>query len=112
MNVLLDHCVPKPLKRKLFDLGTIRHTSDIAWGGLANGALLREAEKEFDVFLTVDKGQRFQQNISSFDLGFVVVRVFRNSLPEIVKFLPQIRQAVADVQAGQVILIGEPLLLS
>ena len=112
MNVLLDHCVPRPLKRELFDLGTIKHTSEIAWGGFSNGRLLREAEKEFDVFLTVDKGQRFQQNISSLDLGFVVVRVFRNSLPEIAKFLPEVRQAIAGVQAGQIIVIGEPLLLS
>lgn len=97
MNVLLDHCVPKPLKRELFDLGTIRHTSDVGWGGLSNGELLREAEKGFEVFLTTDKGQRFQQNITSFDLGFIVVRVFRNSLPEITKFLPEIRQAIACV---------------
>lgn len=112
MNVLLDHCVPRPLKRKLFNLGIIKHTSEIDWGGLANGELLREAEKEFDVFLTVDKGQRFQQNLSAFALGFVVVRVFRNSLPEVEKFLPVIRQAIVDVKPGEVILIGEPLLLS
>lgn len=111
MKVLLDHCVPRPLKRELADLGTIQHTSEIGWGGLANGVLLQAAEKKFDVFLTVDKGQRFQQNISAFALGFVVVRVFRNSLPEIAKFLPEIRQALANVQAGQVILVGEPLLL-
>jgi hypothetical protein len=48
---------------------------------------------------------------SIFALGFVVVRVFRNTLPEIIKFLSEIRQAIADVQPGQVILVGEAVLL-
>ena len=112
MKVLLDHCVPRPLKRELADLGIVQHTCEIDWGGLNNGALLRAAEQEFDVLLTVDKGQRFQQNTATFALGFVVVRVFRNTLPEILKFLPEVRQALLDVQAGQVILVGEPQLLN
>ncbi|MFN0087243.1 MAG: hypothetical protein ACKVX9_17780 [Blastocatellia bacterium] len=111
MNVLLDHCVPRPLKKHLLDLGTISHTSDVGWGHLTNGELLREAQETFDVFLTVDKGQRFQQDISSLTLGFVVVRVYRNSLPEIEKHLPGIRQAILEVQYGKVVLLGEPLLL-
>ena len=111
MNVLLDHCVPRPLKNHLLDLGAISHTSEAGWGYLINGELLWEAQETFDVFLTVDKGQRFQQDIPSLAIGLVVVRVFRNSLPEIEKHLPEIRQAILDVQYGMVILLGEPRLL-
>ncbi|MDX2031183.1 MAG: hypothetical protein SF339_10960 [Blastocatellia bacterium] len=111
MNILLDHCVPRPLKKHLLDLGAVSHTSETGWGKLTNGELLREAQEVFDVFLIVDKGQRFQQDISSISLGFVVIRVFRNSLPEIEKHLPEIRQPILDAQYGKAILLGEPRLL-
>ena len=36
----------------------------MGWSGLANGALLGLAEREFYVFVTADKNLTFQQNVT------------------------------------------------
>lgn len=53
MRVLLDECVPIPLKREFteFDARTVRH---MRWLTIKNGALFLKAAEEFDAVLTVD----------------------------------------------------------
>ena len=36
----------------------------MGWAGLDNGELLARAEKEFDIFITVDHNLTFQQNLT------------------------------------------------
>jgi hypothetical protein len=43
------------------------------WAELDNGALLRSAELEFDVFITTDKNLRFQQNVSGYRIAILVL---------------------------------------
>ena len=40
MQILLDECVPKPLKRELTDY-QIRTVVEMGWSGKKNGELLR-----------------------------------------------------------------------
>jgi len=54
MNVLLDACVPRPLRRFL-PSHTVRVAQEIGWGQLKNGVLLKEAELQFDAFITTDQ---------------------------------------------------------
>ena len=61
MKVFLDNCLPRTLKPHLSASHQIEHARDRQWGGLSNGELLRQVEKEFDVFITVDRAQRSQQ---------------------------------------------------
>jgi len=51
MNVLLDACVPRPLRKFLPD-HTVRTAQEMGWGQLKNGALLQAVEPQFDAFLT------------------------------------------------------------
>ena len=44
------------------------------WSGIKNSALLRLAAGEFDVFLTMDRGVEFQQNLRSLHLGVLIIR--------------------------------------
>lgn len=53
MKVLLDECLPKKLKREL-EGHTIITVPEQGWAGIKNGELLRLAEAEFDVFITID----------------------------------------------------------
>jgi hypothetical protein len=41
----------------------------MGWASRRNGELLGLAEREFDVFLTVDRKLQYQQNLSRFNLG-------------------------------------------
>jgi hypothetical protein len=63
MNVLLDACVPRPLRKFLPD-HTVRTAQEMGWGRLKNGSLLQEAEAQFDVFITTDQNLQYQQNLA------------------------------------------------
>jgi hypothetical protein len=54
MKILLDECMPRQLKTDLAGHVT-RTVVEMGWAGTKNGALLRLAETQFDVFLTVDR---------------------------------------------------------
>jgi len=47
MKVLLDACVPPPLRRFLAGR-TVHVAQEMGWGQLKNGLLLKEAELQFD----------------------------------------------------------------
>ena len=63
MKILLDECTPHVLKKLLtgFEIKTVQ---DQGWSGITNGALLRLAEGQFDVFITSDQNLKYQQNLS------------------------------------------------
>ncbi len=73
------------------------------WAGLANGALLKRAEQEFDVFLTGDRNLTFQQEIERFDLAIVVLHAsstqLRDTQPLVEKMLP----LLPTIQSGEVV---------
>ncbi|MEM7734244.1 MAG: DUF5615 family PIN-like protein [Deinococcota bacterium] len=63
MRVLLDENISHALKDKFdsdFDVMTV---ADRGWQGTTNGALLKLAADEFDVFVTMDKSLQHQQNV-------------------------------------------------
>jgi hypothetical protein len=68
MRILLDECVPKPIKGSFLAAG--HECSTVPEAGLAgkpNGELLKLAAQSFDVFVTLDKGIPFQQNLAARD---------------------------------------------
>ena len=72
MKVLLDAYVPRPLRRFLPAL-TVHTAQEMGWGQLKNGALLREAEAQFDAFITTDKNLIHQQNTIGSKLAILVL---------------------------------------
>ena len=72
MNVLLDACVPRPLRKFLPD-HTVRTAQEMGWGQLKNGALLQAVEPQFNAFLTSDQNLKYQQNIAGRKLAILVL---------------------------------------
>lgn len=70
--MLLDECVPRRLRRELPG-HDVRTVTEMGWSGIKNGPLLRRAGQEFDVFLTVDQGVEYQQNLLGLDLAIIVM---------------------------------------
>jgi len=54
----------------------------IGWAGLKNGALLSQAEKEFDVLLTMDSNMVHQQNLAKYQIAIVALKAKSNRLAD------------------------------
>lgn len=72
MKILLDHCVPRPLKTYLTG-HEVAHASELGWQELTNGDLLREAENAFDLMIASDQNLSYQQNLPGRKLSIVVL---------------------------------------
>jgi hypothetical protein len=55
-------------------------THALGWDTSKDRELLNLAQEQFDVFLTIDRGLEFQQNLSRLQLGVIVARVPKNQL--------------------------------
>lgn len=104
MKFLLDECIDRRLARE-FSEQDIRTVSQMGWTGTKNGKLLALAEKEFDVFITVDRNLLFEQNLSKLDLAVVVLKAYSNRLSELKPLIPQIIEALPSLKKGQAVVI-------
>ena len=106
MLLLLDECVPRPLKRDLVG-HDVRHVVDMGWSSKRNGELLRLMVAEhFEALLTVDQNLEFQQNVRALGIGVVVVLAKTNRVKELRPLVPQILAALNRVTAGEFIRVG------
>jgi len=71
-RVLFDENRPRLLRRKFPELH-VRTVQEQGWGAFKNGELLRRAEGHFDVLLTADRRMQYQQNVTAFGIGVVVI---------------------------------------
>jgi len=90
MKVLIDECLPRPLKSRLtgHDYRTVQ---EMGWAGVKNGQLLLLAEQDFEVFLTGDKNLRYQQNLATRQIAIVLLPTTH---------WPTLRQHVATIQTA------------
>ncbi len=97
MKVLLDACVPRPLRQ--FLPGPAVHTAqELGWRKLKNGALLREAETQCDALLTSDQNLKYQQNLAGRKLAILVLPT--NDWTTIRARTDEIAARVAGLQPG------------
>jgi predicted nuclease of predicted toxin-antitoxin system len=104
MRILLDECLPRQLKRELPN-HSVATVTEMGWSGIKNGALLDLAEPHFDVFMTVDRGMPYQQNVSKRGITLVLLRARSNSLMSLQPLLPDVESALSEVNAGEIIRI-------
>ena len=106
MRLLLDECVPRPLKRDLIG-HDVSHVVDMGWSSKRNGELLRlMAVERFDAFLTVDQNIEFQQNLRASGIGVVVAIARTNRVKELRPLVPEILDALGRLLPGELIRVG------
>ena len=106
MRVLLDECVPRRLRRELAGHEAVTVT-ERGWSGVKNGSLLKLAEAEFDVFLTVDQNLRFQQNLKDFDIAVVLLIARDNRLTTLLPLAPAPQEVLSQIKPGDFTSISE-----
>jgi hypothetical protein len=106
MRILLDECVPRPLKRELSDY-KIQTVFEMGWSGKKNGELLRLMSQEgFTILLTTDQNLRYQQNLQQAGVAVLVLVAPSNKLADLLPLIPDARQVLNTITPGAVIEIG------
>ena len=105
-KVLLDECIDRRLGRELRP-HTVKTVPQAGWAGLKNGRLLRLAQKDFDVFLTVDRNLSFQQHLPRFTMAVLILKSRSNRLQDLLQLVPEILEAIPALQPSTVNFIGQ-----
>ena len=110
MRVLVDECAPRALQKYLERHGyECRTVQDVGWSGKQNGELLTLAEKDFDVFLTIDSNLTYQQNLANRKISIVVIQSFSNRLEHLTVHFPSLLAALEKIKPGDIVKVGRAL---
>lgn len=101
MKILLDECLPRKLKSDLPG-HTVATVSEMGWKGLKNGELIRLAEQTFDVFITIDQGVKYQQNLRNTRLAIVMLAAPNNRIETLRPLIPQVLAILPAIQRGEI----------
>ena len=77
--------------------------------GFGNGSLLSVAEENFDVLVTLDTNLPHQRNLHRYNIGVVVVRPRNQSMEALVDLMPEVNQALREVQQGEAVVVSDPM---
>ncbi|MBN3910701.1 MAG: DUF5615 family PIN-like protein [Nostoc sp. NMS1] len=107
MRILLDECVPRPLKRELTDY-EVRTVVEMGWSGKKNGELLQlMIQESFKILLTIDQNLQYQQNLQQAGVAVVVLVASSNRLPDLLPLIPSVRTVLETIAPGVVVEIED-----
>jgi predicted nuclease of predicted toxin-antitoxin system len=105
VNILLDECVPARFARSLVG-HAVTTVPKHGWSGITNGELLKLAEKEFDVFVTVDRKLAAQQDLKKFRIPVIRIRARTNRLEHIRPLAAELLEMLSGAVAGKLTVVG------
>ncbi|MBI5475392.1 MAG: DUF5615 family PIN-like protein [Ignavibacteriales bacterium] len=96
MKILIDENLPAKIK---FDFGVehrVMSVNDLGWKGMNNGELLRKAiEHDFRIFITMDSGIQYQQNLNNFPLIIFLIKAKNNKHQTIQPLISKIDEKIS-----------------
>jgi predicted nuclease of predicted toxin-antitoxin system len=105
VKIFLDECVDRRLAHDLAG-----HTATTVprkgWAGIKNGDLLAPAEKEFDVFVTVDRKIAVEQDLTGFTRAVILLRARTNRLEHIRPLMRALLERLEHAPVGALTVIG------
>jgi hypothetical protein len=105
LGILLDECVHAGV-RAAFPGHTVRTVTQAGWRSSKDGPLLRFAEQNFDVFVTIDGKLEREHDLRVLTLGIVIAHVPNNKLESYEPLFEQLRAAVESVRPSEVVRVG------
>ena len=97
MRILLDEDLPRRLGPLLVGHEPVS-VQRAGWSGIKNGKLLALAGTKFDLFLTMDSGLEFQQNLSTLPVAILIVEAVSNRMEHLEPLVPAVLQELAQVR--------------
>ena len=83
MKILLDECKPRKFRNNFTSHNCLTAAS-AGLAGLKNGRLLSATESlDFEVFVTIDKEIKYQQNLAGRKIAILVIHAISNRLVDI-----------------------------
>ena len=107
MKLLFDECVSRLLKAAFTSHGhECRTVPDVGLAGKKNGELLMLAEGEYDVFVTIDKNIRYQQNLAGRRIAVLIIRAKSSEIDDLLPHVPPCMVALQSIRPGDIVQIG------
>jgi predicted nuclease of predicted toxin-antitoxin system len=106
MKILLDECIPRKFKNSLADHECLT-VPEAGLAGKKNGELLSIAEhQEYTIFLTMDKGFEYEQNLKHRSIAIMILRAKSNRLVDLLPLVRDCLRQMSSIRAGQIVRIG------
>jgi predicted nuclease of predicted toxin-antitoxin system len=81
MKILVDECLPAPIKNSLSAFGhECKTVREIGFGTKKSGELLALADGKWDVLLTTDRHIKYQQNMTGRKISILILCAKSNRL--------------------------------
>jgi hypothetical protein len=105
MRVLLDENIPKRFGALLVghEVWTVPQRG---WASVKNGKLLALANEEYDVFISMDKGIPYQQNLSGKRISMVFLRAVSNRFSDLAPLAPFVIGLIDSIEPGSLHHLG------
>jgi Domain of unknown function (DUF5615) len=104
-NLLLDECVPRKFKNHLPGHNCVT-VPEAGLAGKKNGELLSLAEQAgFEVFITLDRGIEFEQNLTRRGIAVVLIRANSNRLVDVIPRAPEVLAVLNSIEPGKLVLV-------
>jgi hypothetical protein len=106
MKLLLDESLPKDLRLHLpgHEVATVPERG----ASKSNGELLRLASAEFDALLTADQNLEFQQNVTRYEIGVVVLVAPSNRVQDLLPLVPRVLELLPGLRPGTLVRVETP----
>jgi len=103
MRILIDECIPRKFKNGLTE-HECKTVPEAGFSGKKNGELLSLAEERgFQVFVTVDKGIEFEQNLAGRRIGILILRAASNRLADLLPLTRACLENIPSIKPGQIL---------
>jgi predicted nuclease of predicted toxin-antitoxin system len=105
MKILIDECVPYNLLKDLRNKGikTVFTVRMMGWDGYKNGELIKIADNQFDVFITIDKNLKYQQNLTRIRMAIMLLSVQDNRVATVLGKSNLLISNIESIVPGQFI---------
>ena len=110
MRVLLDNNMPHELRHHFGEPGGAARVDVMTakyrgWDTLRNGQLLREAQREFDVMVTLDRGFATEQKIANFNIAVILLRPSSSDIDDILPLVNEAAKLLTTCRPGRLYVI-------
>ena len=96
----------RKLKRSFDSSFRVVTVRERGWSGKKNGELLRAAELEFDVLVTLDRSMQHQQHLTKYDLAVVLTLSRSRRRADIEPAMGEVNRSVHEARAGVLVTVS------